>query len=55
MPANAKEKAKEARGYVRRIMGTASGTEEEVLNAFMDEFDAEMEGWKMRLDELEDE
>lgn len=36
-------------------MSQRSGSEKESLETFVDTFEAEIEGWKMRLGELEDE
>ena len=49
-PDVAVQKALEA---VRSFMSQATGTEEEVLRAFSEEFQSEIDGLDMRLQELE--
>lgn len=51
---NAEEAAKLAVSKVREIMSKANGSEQEVLEAFIDELDAELEGLNIRLEELEE-
>lgn len=46
--------AKTAIDYVRNMISQADGEELEVYQAFLEEFDAEIEGWEMRVQELED-
>jgi hypothetical protein len=49
----AKECARDMVAAVRQAMGALDEPEEAVMNDFVDEFEAELEWWKMRLDELE--
>jgi len=49
------EATKKAITATRNAMAmTEEAGEEATLNAFLDAFDAEIEGWKMRLEELSD-
>lgn len=48
--------AKKALDYVREKMpGSEVGSEREVLETFIEEFEAEVGGWEMRLSELKSE
>lgn len=40
---------------IREEMGRTKGSEKEVLQEFVDFFEPEIDGWNMRLKELEDE
>ena len=47
------ELADKAVAEVRKIMAQSTADEEATIAAFVDVFDAEMEGWSMRLDEID--
>jgi len=40
---------------IRRELANAEGDERDVYRAFVDAIGSEVDGWKMRLDELDDE
>lgn len=50
----AKDAAVKAVRAVQAIMADASGDEAEVLEAFSDEVGSMLDGWQMRLEELEE-
>ncbi len=47
------EATQKALESVRSFMSQAEGAEAEVLSAFSEEFGTEVDGWDMRLEELE--
>lgn len=49
------EAVKSAIEHTRRMISECEGDEKAVFNAFAEEFDAEMEGWNVRIQELEAE
>lgn len=51
----AREAAKKAVEAVRSIMSQCTDPERVTYEAFDEEFDAEITGWKMRLEELDEE
>ena len=52
---NLNEAVEETLNYIRKAVSSASGTEEEVLGAFGDAIGSEIDGWDMRLQEINDE
>jgi len=54
-PSTAAEAARRAVDEVRRLMSLSTAPEAETLEAFDEALGAEIEGWQMRLDELERE
>ena len=48
------ETVKEALDKVRSLLAVTSDDELSALNVFVGEFECEIEGWKMRVKELED-
>ena len=47
------ELAHKALAEVRKLMAQSTPNEAATIAAFVDVFDAEMEGWSMRLDEID--
>jgi hypothetical protein len=50
-----KEAVKRALAVTRQMIAASDGDERSVYEEFFGEFEAEMEGWKMRVSELESE
>lgn len=52
---NLDDAVEKAVNSIRAILGSANGTEKEVLRAFSDTISSEVEEWETRLEELYDE